>query len=149
LGEGEGGHVPFTHHVPIRVDEAEESSGDESGDNDNQTVEDRPPSSMLLRDGAHLQVPSEGSKEDSKKRKKGRFSGLFHRRKKSTESMTREVSRVAEPKPSPASHTSHDHAQSRELYLKDLEIRKIERERREEQEREGEPLMIQLRSVNE
>jgi hypothetical protein len=131
LGDGEGGHVPFTHHVPIRVDEAAESSGGESGDNENRTIEDRPASSMLGGDSAHLLPPSEGSKEDGKKRKKGRFSGLFQRRKKSFESITREVTRPAEPIPSPASHTSHDHAQSRELYLKDLEIRKIERERRE------------------
>jgi hypothetical protein len=138
LGDGEGGHVPFTHHVPIRVNEAEESSGDESADHDNGTIEDRPPSSMLVADNTHIKPPSETSKEDGKKRKKGRFSGLFHRRKKSTESLSREYTTPGRPIPSPASHTSRDHAQSRELYLKDLEIRTIERERREEEDREGE-----------
>ena len=137
MGEGEGGHVPFTHHIPIRVNEAEESSGDESGENENRTIEDRPSSSMLVGDNSHIQ-PGETSKEDGKKRKKGRFSQLFHRRKKSSDSITREISRVAEPKSSPASHASHDHAQSRELYMKDLEIRKIERERREAEQQDGE-----------
>jgi hypothetical protein len=136
LGDGEGGHVPFTHHVPIRVNEAEESS-DDSGDNDNATTEDRPTSSMLIADNTHLKPPSETSKEDGKKRKKGRFSGLFHRSKKSTESISREFATPG-PVASPASHATHDHAQSRELYLKDLEIRTIERERRDEEVWEGE-----------
>jgi len=141
LGDPEGGHVPFTHHVPIRVNEASGSSGDESADNDNGTIEDRPPSSMLVSDNTHLKPPSETSKEDGKKRKKGRFSGLFHRRKKSTESLSREFTTPGGPVASPASHTARDHAQSRELYLKDLEIRTIERERREEEDREGESNM--------
>ena len=137
LGDGEGGHVPFTHHVPLRVNEAEESSGNESPDNGNGMIEDRPLSSMLVADNLHLKPPSETSKEDGKTRKKGRFSGLFNRRKKSTDSLSREFATPVRPIPSPASHNSHDHAQSRELYLKDLEIRAIERERRDEEFWEG------------
>jgi hypothetical protein len=135
MGEGEGGHVPFTHHIPARVNEAIESSGDDSGDNDNETRtfdDDRPSSAVTgAGDTTHLLPPGEITKTDKKKRK-GRLSQLFGRRKKSSESMSTEVMRSGGTvKVFPTTPDFHDHARARESYLKDLEIRQLERERRD------------------
>lgn len=140
MGEGEGGHVPFTHHIPARVNEAVESSGDDSGDNETRTFDDdRPSTSMTGGDTTHLLPPGEITKADERKKKrKGRFSQLFHLRKKSSESISKEVMKSGGTvKVFPTTPESHDHARSRELYLKDLEIRRIERERRDNELLDG------------
>lgn len=149
MGEGEGGHVPFTHHIPARVNEAVESSEDDSGDNETRTFDDdRPSTSMTGGDTTHLLPPGEITKTDEgKKKRKGRFSQLFHLRKKSSESISKEVMRSGGTvKVFPTTPDSHDHARSRELYLKDLEIRRIERERRDNELLDGKSSHFRCRS---
>jgi hypothetical protein len=144
IGEAEG-HIPFTHHIPARLNETIESSGEESADDENdiQALDNVPaPSSTHDGDTSHLRPPSETSKQsdDKKKKRKGRFSQLFHRRKKSLESITREVTRPAEVRssPIPVTRAAHGHSLTREQYLEDLNIRQLERERRENEIADGE-----------
>jgi hypothetical protein len=146
--EGASGHVPYTHHLPERFAEGAASSDEDIADHDHTTFDDDRPGSSTHDDSrSHLAHSGEGvelgKQEDGKKNRKGRLSGLFHRRKKSLESITKEVARSIEgPKHHTPLHDKHEHAKSREQYEKDLAIRRLERERREAELMEGEYIEI-------
>jgi hypothetical protein len=140
VADGDGGHVPYTHHMPVRVNEALASSDDDA-DNDDVIFDEGQQTSITHEDrGSYLAPADEETRADGgQKKRKSRFSGLFDRRKKSYESITKEVTKPAETH---KHHTllpdKHDHAKSREQYEKDLVIRRLERERREAELLEGE-----------
>lgn len=132
----EGGHVPFTHHLPSRVAEMQESSGEDSSAK--RTMDDDRPISVA-RDETESIPHSGGVSKTSDKKRKGRLSGLFRRPKKSTENLPKT------PLP-PTVHPSHheqarlDHEKAREKYEKELENRRIEQKRRDEELLEGESM---------
>lgn len=135
LLEPEGGHVPFTHHIPTRVAELQESSGED--DNPDRTAEDDRPASSAQNHTEAESVPhSDGLLKTSDQKRKGRFSALFRRSKKSIDSLRKD------PVPAFALPSQHeqakvDHAKARERYEKELVIRKLEQERRDAELLEG------------
>lgn len=145
LVEPEGGHVPFTHHLPVRVDEILESSGEEDGSTHTRITfdeDDRPASSAqrtIESTTQHSDVvasaPAASPKPKDKKRK-GRISGLFRRSKKSSESLRKEHTTQHDAKHH--EQAKADHAKAREQYDRDRATRQMEQERRDAELAEGE-----------
>lgn len=133
--EPEGGHIPFTHHLPTRLNEVHEGSSGEDASAHTTFDDDRPTSSALLEaPSTSLGTASPGKTSD--KKRKGRLSGLFRRSKKSFENLRNDVS----PHQVAALHHEQvraDHAKAREKWEKDNIVQELERERRDAELAEG------------
>lgn len=99
----EGGHVPFTHHVPVVTVDEDES------------VDDIPEAPIEERRESVIPSPGKGVE------KRGRISSLFHRKSNKEET----------PVPSPGHQTREDHVREKVKQEREVEMRKKELERRE------------------
>lgn len=138
LLQPEGGHVPITHHIPTRVAEQQESSWEDDAA-DRSVEDDRPASSAQNHAEAESVPHNDGLLKTSDQKRKGRFSGLFRRSKKSSDSLRKEPT-PALALPSQHEQARADQARARERYEKELVIRKLEQERRDAELLEGESL---------
>lgn len=131
--EPEGGHVPFTHHLPSRLNEVHEGSSGEDASAATTFDDDRPSTST-----SHAPPQSDSPSKASDKKRKGRLSGFFRRSPKSSDNLRKNVS----PHHLPSLHHDQvkvDHAKAHEQYEKDKAIRQLEQERRDAELAEGEP----------
>ena len=104
LLEPEGGHVPFTHHLPTRVAELQESSGED--ETSNRTIDDDRPASSAQDHPEPVSIPhSDPVLKPSDHKRKGRLSGLFRRSKKSSDNLRKD--------PTPALALPSNHEQAR------------------------------------
>lgn len=124
----EGGHVPFTHHVPVvTVDEL-----------DNETIDSREisddggptePNGHMHERESSVSTPSHERKEEERG-KRHRLSLLFHRKKRSSEALTRSESTKVIKKPK-EDKVDSDRAEREEI------MRRKEHERRETELAQG------------
>ncbi|WVR08103.1 hypothetical protein IAU60_005149 [Kwoniella sp. DSM 27419] len=128
LMDGQGGHIPFTHHVTA-------AQADE-GDTDTETGTVNPDLATLEEVDSGPQVIESGPAKDTgpkEKERKGRFSGLFSKGKKRATEV-----HIPEPLHHQKEHKSdrqkaEEKAREKERYEKDLERRRLEQERRDEE----------------
>ncbi|WVQ95991.1 hypothetical protein IAU59_003091 [Kwoniella sp. CBS 9459] len=125
--DGQGGHVPFTHHVPMVAVEDQDTDDASATPTENLPAisEDAP---------APARTPVDGIKaKKSEKEKRGRLSGLFHLgKRKSIEAGVPEALTTHKDHKTDA-QKAEEKARDRERYEKDLERRRLEQERRDEE----------------
>ncbi|KAK8849639.1 hypothetical protein IAR55_004974 [Kwoniella newhampshirensis] len=122
-----GGHVPFTHHVPIAQVEEEVS------DNATQSLPDEAPSTPASETEPVIAKPAETLQtKKGVKEKKGRLSQLFHLgKRKGAETV------ISEPQPKDGymehraeTQKSEEYAKAKAQLEREAEMRRLEQERR-------------------
>ncbi|OCF43808.1 hypothetical protein I317_02250 [Kwoniella heveanensis CBS 569] len=124
MADGQGGHIPFTHHVPMVAVEDHDTDADSvpAAESLPAIVEDTP---------SPARTPVGGIKGEKEKR--GRLSGLFHLgKRKSIDAGLPEVLTSHKDHKTDA-QKAEEKARDRERYEKDLERRRLEQERRDEE----------------
>ncbi|WVF68452.1 hypothetical protein IAT40_003218 [Kwoniella sp. CBS 6097] len=125
--DGQGGHIPFTHHVPTVAVDDQDTDGAIA-----------PPTESLPAIKEDTPSPArtsiEGLKPKNKeKEKRGRLSGLFHLGKR--KSIDAGMSEVLTPQKDHKTDAqkAEEKARDKERYEKDVERRRLEQERRDEE----------------
>lgn len=147
-GDSDGGHIPFTHHVPpipAGDTDIEEASEGDIGHSDN------PTSAHFSANEGGLSTPKTPdmsavppkAKDDSGSRR--RISGFFNRGKKRASSPNQappeRLERLAPPASSPAPTPARRHVETQALRQKmdrDAEMKNAERARRQQEQLQGE-----------
>ncbi|WWC73765.1 uncharacterized protein I206_107737 [Kwoniella pini CBS 10737] len=136
LADGQsGGHIPFTHHLPVpQVDEG--SPDDELDD-----ISENLPAITEQESGSipmgRPSQPDKSGKEGKEKEKKSRLSNIFHigsGKKKTTETPTiKHEHHLLHKDHKTDLQKEQEKAREREKYEKDVERRRLEQERRDEE----------------
>lgn len=136
---GEGGHVPFTHHMPVVT--VNEDPG-ETTDEDVPSAVDLATMGGIQRDASFRSGMSSAAADPpttlgavgKEKEKKHRLSGIFGLRRKKSE---QDLRPVVDKHGHAHGKTEAEKAKERERYEKDLEMRRKEAERREAELAQG------------
>ncbi|WVW86993.1 hypothetical protein I302_109049 [Kwoniella bestiolae CBS 10118] len=132
MSDGQGGHVPFTHHLP--VPSVDEGSPEQELDD----VSDGLPA-ITENDSTALPslaptVSDKSSKEGKEKEKKSRLSNIFHiGKKKAPEAPNKHDHHLLHKDHRTDKQKEEDKAREREKYERDVERRRLEQERRDEE----------------
>ncbi|WWD20266.1 hypothetical protein CI109_104742 [Kwoniella shandongensis] len=125
-----GGHIPFTHHIPIAQVDEERETDEESHSVE---VQDDVPTAMPSETEPATAKPI-GSKtaRTGSKEKKGRLSQLFHLgKRKGSDIIVPELQPRDRPKEQRLEkHRSEEHAKEKAKLDKEAEMRRLEQERR-------------------
>ncbi|OCF73256.1 hypothetical protein I204_06487 [Kwoniella mangroviensis CBS 8886] len=134
LSDGQGGHVPFTHHLP--VPSVDEGSPEHELDDVSEVLP-----AIMENDSAVLPsmptIQSDKSSKDGKekeKEKKNRLSNIFHiGKKKSADVPPKHDHNLLHKDHRTDKQKEEDKLRERERYERDVERRRLEQERRDEE----------------
>ncbi|KIR78514.1 hypothetical protein I305_02886 [Cryptococcus gattii E566] len=136
-----GGHIPFTHHLPMVPQEADEEEDNNYDEVSSQTHSGTVEGVQPVREQSLLWEDSKATKKEEKKKKKGKsaLSNLFHfGRQRGSNGNGTEGERTPKVKEKEhhwraADWHSEEHARDREAREREEEMRRIEWEKRQEE----------------